>query len=107
MNAKLVEEIAKAVLYEGYILYPYRRSSVKNRQRFNFGVLTPREYCEANPAGENSSFQVECLARQGAGHLLQVKLRFLRLVERTVGEFRLRFRNCRKRARRLSSQFKA
>ena len=86
MNAKLVEDIAKAVLYEGYILYPYRRSSVKNRQRFNFGVLTPREYCEANPAGENSSFQVECLARLGADQALHVKLRFLRLVERTVGE---------------------
>jgi hypothetical protein len=86
MNAKLVEDIAKAVLYEGYILYPYRRSAVKNRQRFNFGVLTPREYCEANPAGENSAFQVECLARQGADSILNVKLRFLRLVERTVGE---------------------
>jgi hypothetical protein len=86
MNAKLVEDIAKAVLYEGYILYPYRRSAVKNRQRFNFGVLSPREYCEANPAGENSSFQVECLARLGADQTLHVKLRFLRLVERTVGE---------------------
>jgi hypothetical protein len=86
MNAKLVEEIAKAVLYEGYILYPYRRSAVKNRQRFSFGVLSPREYCEANPAGENSSFQVECLARENVGSILNVKLRFLRLVDRTVGE---------------------
>jgi hypothetical protein len=87
MNAKLVEDIAKAVLYEGYILYPYRRSAVKNRQRFNFGVLTPREYREANPFGENSSFQVECLARLGADLILHVKLRFLRMVERTVGKF--------------------
>jgi hypothetical protein len=86
MNAKLVEDIAKAVLYEGYILYPYRRSAVKNRQRFNFGVLTPREYCEANPAGENSAFQVECLARRDADSVLNVKLRFLRLVERTVSQ---------------------
>jgi hypothetical protein len=86
MNAKLVEEIAKAVLYEGYILYPYRRSAIKNRQRFNFGVLAPRECCEANPVGENSAFQVECLARETVGSILSVKLRFLRLVERTVGE---------------------
>jgi hypothetical protein len=82
----MVENIAKAVLYEGYILYPYRRSAVKNRQRFNFGVLTPREYCEANPAGENFGFQVECLAHQGADLVLNVKLRFLRMVERTVGK---------------------
>jgi hypothetical protein len=33
----LAEQIATAVLYEGYILYPYRPSSVKNRQRWTFG----------------------------------------------------------------------
>jgi len=86
MNAKLVEDIANAVLYEGYILYPYRRSAVKNRQRFNFGVLAPREYCEAQ-TGENCSFQCQCLATCGAGGEpaeLEVKVRFLRLVERSV-----------------------
>ena len=36
MNAALVDGIVKAVLYEGYMLYPYRPSAVKNRQRFNF-----------------------------------------------------------------------
>ena len=43
MNIKKVEKIADAVLYEGYMLYPYRASAVKNQQRFNFGVLYPRE----------------------------------------------------------------
>ena len=33
-----MEEIANAILYEGYMLYPYRASSVKNQQRWNFGV---------------------------------------------------------------------
>ena len=42
MNTKSVDAIANAVLYEGYMLYPYRPSSVKNRQRFNFGVLYPQ-----------------------------------------------------------------
>ena len=37
MNLERVDQIAKAVLYEGYMLYPYRPSSVKNRQRWNFG----------------------------------------------------------------------
>ena len=41
MNMEEVEEIARAVLYEGYMLYPYRPSSVKNQQRWNFGVLFP------------------------------------------------------------------
>ena len=39
MNTKSSDAIAKAVLYEGYMLYPYRPSSVKNRQRFNFGSI--------------------------------------------------------------------
>ena len=47
MNAALVDGIVKAVLYEGYMLYPYRPSAVKNRQRFNFGVVYPRAYSEA------------------------------------------------------------
>jgi len=41
VNLEQVERIAEAVLYEGYMLYPYRPSSVKNQQRWNFGVLYP------------------------------------------------------------------
>ena len=33
--------VADAVLYEGYLLYPYRASSEKNRTRWQFGVLGP------------------------------------------------------------------
>ena len=53
--------IAGAVLYEGYILYPYRPSAVKNRQRFNFGVLSPRD-CRAVDPGVSSFMQTQCLA---------------------------------------------
>jgi len=42
MNRTLVDQIADAVLYEGYLLYPYR-PSVKNRQRWTFGGLYPRK----------------------------------------------------------------
>ena len=41
MTPQEVEKIANAVLYEGYMLYPYTASSLKNRQRWNFGVLHP------------------------------------------------------------------
>ena len=46
MNQALVDQIASAVLYEGYILYPYR-PSVKNRQRWTFGGLVPRAYSQS------------------------------------------------------------
>ena len=46
VSLPLVEKIANAVLYEGYLLYPYRSSAVKNRQRWNFGVVYPSAYGE-------------------------------------------------------------
>ena len=33
--------IADAVLYEGYLLYPYRATSAKNQSRWQFGVVGP------------------------------------------------------------------
>ena len=41
-----IEAIARAVLYEGYLLWPYRRSARKNQTRFTFGALYPRGFCE-------------------------------------------------------------
>jgi hypothetical protein len=41
VNEELVDRIVHAVLYEGYILYPYRASAKKNRQRFTFGRVYP------------------------------------------------------------------
>jgi hypothetical protein len=86
MNLATVEKIAKAVLYEGYMLYPYRPSSVKNQQRWNFGVLCPQSYSEAQNGSEAWAMQTECLV-EGAPHTaIEVRVRFLQLVARTVGE---------------------
>ena len=84
MNLGLVEKIADAVLYEGYILYPYRPSAVKNRQRFNFGALCPAAYSRARGGTEASTMQTECLCEGGAGVTLDVKVRFLHLSAREV-----------------------
>jgi hypothetical protein len=70
-----VQKIANAVLYEGYILYPYRPSALKNQQRFNFGVLAP-----VNNDAEPSSMQTECLLEGNEDTRLDVKVRFLQLV---------------------------
>ena len=61
VNAALVDGIVKAVLYEGYMLYPYRPSAVKNRQRFNFGVVYPRAYSEAQGGSDAWAMQTQCL----------------------------------------------
>jgi hypothetical protein len=78
-----IEKIANAVLYEGYMLYPYRASAVKNRQRFNFGVLYPREYCEQQMGSDNWWMQTECLLLGNAATPLEVKVRFLQMSVRS------------------------
>ncbi len=84
MNLETVEKIANAVLYEGYMLYPYRASSVKNRQRFNWGVLAPQSYSEAQRGTENWQMQTECLVLAAENTESTVKVRFLHLRERQV-----------------------
>ncbi len=86
MNLATVDKIAKAVLYEGYMLYPYRPSSVKNQQRWNFGVLFPRSYSEAQNGSDAWTMQTECLVEGGSLTGLEVRVRFLQLVARSVGE---------------------
>jgi hypothetical protein len=86
MNLAVVEQIAKAVLYEGYMLYPYRPSSVKNQQRWNFGVLCPRSYSEVQKGSEAWTMQTECLVDGSLMTGLEVRVRFLQLVARSIGE---------------------
>jgi hypothetical protein len=86
MNAALVDEIVKAVLYEGYMLYPYRPSAVKNRQRFNFGVVYPRTYGEAQGGSDAWTMQTQCLLLGNAETQCMVRVRFLRLVTRSIGK---------------------
>jgi hypothetical protein len=81
MNFAAVEKIANAVLYEGYILYPYRASSTKNRQRWNFGTLYPRQYAEAQRPAEHFRMISECLIKAAADAKLDIRIRFLQLVE--------------------------
>jgi hypothetical protein len=86
MNLATVDKIAKAVLYEGYMLYPYRPSSVKNQQRWNFGVLCPQSYSEAQKGSEAWTMQTECLVEANSQTELEIRVRFLQLVARSVGE---------------------
>ncbi|MDQ3689903.1 MAG: hypothetical protein M3406_07720 [Chloroflexota bacterium] len=77
------QRVADAVLYEGYLLYPYRASSVKNQVRWQFGVLMPRGYAEAD-GSERWQMQTECLVRRATGFSLDLRIRFLRLQVRDL-----------------------
>lgn len=78
----LARQVADAVLFEGYVLYPYRASAAKNRLRWQFGVLVPPGWgadCE-----EHDFQHTECLMEPRAGATLSVEVRFLRARRRTV-----------------------
>ncbi len=83
MNLESAEQIANAILYEGYLLYPYRPSSIKNRQRWNFGVVYPQDYSEKQGGLEPWTMHTECLVAGKPQAALDVTVRFLHLLERT------------------------
>jgi hypothetical protein len=80
MNFDGAEKIAAAILYEGYILYPYRPTAIKNRQRWNFGTLYPRVYAKAQRPQEPFRLIAECLAVADAKASLDLRISFLQLV---------------------------
>ncbi len=71
-----VGRIARAVLYEGYLLWPYRESSLKNRHRWTIGGVHP-EGC-----GDRSRIRTECLVEADPGAAVAVSVRFLHVVAR-------------------------
>ncbi|WP_173261787.1 hypothetical protein [Streptomyces pacificus] len=75
-------QVADAVLFEGYVLYPYRASAAKNRLRWQFGVLVPPAWSARG--GEHSFQQTECLMEPRPGANLAVEVRFLHARRRTV-----------------------
>jgi len=83
VNLDPVRRIADAVLYEGYILYPYRASAQKNRSRWQFGVLMPPGYAAVDPS-ETSSAQTECVLEHAGAPVVEVVLRFLQVQRRTT-----------------------
>ena len=60
MSREMVDKIARAVLYEGYVLYPYR-PCVKTHQRWTFGGLYPRTWSDAQAGTDPWITQTECL----------------------------------------------
>jgi hypothetical protein len=76
MNFQHARQIADAVLYEGYVLYPYRASSQKNQFRWQFGIIAPPGY-----GGEPSEAMTECLieSEPPASPRVHIIVRFLQV----------------------------
>lgn len=74
-----VRVIADAVLYQGYVLWPYTRSALKNQQRFTWGGVYPRGWPE-----DRSELVVQCLVEGDREPAVDVRARFLHVVRRQV-----------------------
>ncbi|HMD12938.1 MAG TPA: hypothetical protein VKG90_11470, partial [Marmoricola sp.] len=74
--------LADAVLYEGYVLYPYRATSPKNQVRFQWGVLMPADVV-ARDSSERDSLRTGVVV-EGRASELTVQVRFLHLQRRAV-----------------------
>jgi hypothetical protein len=73
--------VADAVLYEGYVLYPYRASARKNQLRWQFGVLVPPAHA-ARDESERASMRTQVIVDPGADATLLVRVRCLQVQRR-------------------------
>jgi hydrogenase maturation protease len=83
VSADPVRAIADAVLYEGYILWPYRRSALKNQRRFTFGGVYPPAHSAAHP-DDRSRTQTQALIRGKPSTEVSITVRFLQVVVRQL-----------------------
>ncbi|GAA1896317.1 hypothetical protein [Actinomadura bangladeshensis] len=87
-------DVADAILYEGYLLYPYRRSSSKNRVRWQFGVIVPPAWAEAQGltdtgvagSAEAPWQQTACLLQAPLDETILCRVRFLQIQRKSVEE---------------------
>lgn len=74
------EKIADAVLYEGYALYPYRPSAIKNQQRWTFGRIVPEIYHQQTQSTDPWFRRAQTLL-QASSLAITLRLRFLQIAE--------------------------
>ncbi|HEY4330782.1 MAG TPA: hypothetical protein VGN88_13660, partial [Phycisphaerae bacterium] len=85
MSDAMFDKIARALLYEGYMLYPYR-PSVKNHQRWTFGGVYPPAWSAAAEGTDPCAMQTQVLLEMDAETWVHAKVRFLQLVDRKIGK---------------------
>src|SRR5258707_8369501 len=74
----ILENLTRTLLYEGYALYPYYRSAVKNQKPIPFGVIFPKDY---NPYHEHSHsyVQSQCIINGSNDLTVSINVHFLHL----------------------------
>lgn len=84
MKQELIDRIARTVLYEGYALYPYRQSSLKNSKRCAFGVLYPESWTATQKGSDRSEFRTEVLLRGNEATHIGIVVRYLEFTDTAI-----------------------
>ena len=79
----MARAVADAVLYEGYVLYPYRASARKNQLRWQFGVLVPPAWAQVD-SSERPTMRTQVVVDPGADATVSVRIRCLQVQHRHV-----------------------
>lgn len=81
-----LQELTHTLLYEGYALYPYRNTALKNKTPIPFGVVYPEVYCRYNQY-VHCNMQTECLLKGNETTLLNISIKFLHISNDAANAF--------------------
>ena len=74
----VLEKLTRTLLYEGYSLYPYYRSAIKNQKPIPFGVIFPKDYNTYNEHS-HSHIQSQNIIHGNNDLTVSINVRFLHL----------------------------
>ncbi len=78
-SASVLENLTKTVLYEGYSIFPYHRTSVKNLKPIPFGVIYPEQY-HSHHLNAPARMKTECIVNAQKNTVVNITVRFLHLI---------------------------
>ncbi len=79
-----LRKLADAVMYEGYMLWPYRPSALKNQRRWTFGCVFPPAWSALHP--DDAALMRTQVRLESDPRDVEVTVRFLQEgVERSIG----------------------
>jgi hypothetical protein len=76
----ILSEITNTLLYEGYSIFPYHRSAIKNQKPIPFGVVYPRSYNSHNPHFP-AEMRSECIVCGSKIFSVHITICFLHLLK--------------------------
>lgn len=83
MDTPYIDRLVNALLYEGYLLYPYC-PAVKNTRRWTFGGLYPRAWSKLLRETEPFQFETQFVVVGDMSSRLRISVRFLHLMEHAL-----------------------